>query len=250
MSKKIYCLVKIYDDEKHAKAFIDTGEMYCNTLKAFKKRADDNERGDRFEGASQWFQPKDIKLSLTLGNENGEVLYTISNVEQDLAGPVIAQPAIFDDFNVFCMCAITIEDFEESYSTEDEEKLVKEKINNSIAAQIKIDPQCQSFGDHAVVICNVERFIKTVVSHVEKNNMEIFHGLVEYFDHENSTVSFKDIEPIFRKQKTYSHQNEFRFVVNTDNKTKGPITIDVGPLNEFAFKYPLKDLNTDLEIKI
>jgi len=250
MSKKIYCLMKIYDDEEHAKAFINAGEMYCKTLKKFREIHDGNNRGDRFEGASHWFQAKDVKMSLTVRNKNEEVLNNLDIEESDLAGPIVTQPAIFDDFNLFCMYAIAIEDFEESYSTEDEKKLLKEKINRSIAEQITIDPLCQNFGDHAVVIHNVERFMETVVSHAKNNNIKIYYGSVEYFDHENFTGSFKGVEAIFKKQKTYKHQNEFRFAFNTNNKTQEAIKINVGPLNEFAFSGPLEDIITLLEIKI
>jgi hypothetical protein len=129
MSKKIYCLIKTYkrEDEKYAKAFVDAGEMYCQTLKKFKETDDGNARGDEFEGTSHWFQAKDTTMSFTVRNENDEVLNAINIGESDLAGPTVFQPVIFDGFNLFCMYAIAIEDFEERYSTEDEKKLLKEK---------------------------------------------------------------------------------------------------------------------------
>jgi hypothetical protein len=250
MSKKIYCLIKTYDCEEYAEAFINAGEMYCRTLKEFKETERDNDRGDEFEGTSHWFQAKDTKISLTVRNENDEVLNATDIGESDLAGPTVLQPVIFDGFNLFCMYAIVIEDFEESYSTEDEKKLLKEEINKSIADQIRIDPRYRSFGDHAVVIYKVEGFVETVVSHAKSNNMKICHGLVDYFDPERFTGSFKGVEAIFRKRKAYSHQNEFRFAFNTNNKTHGPITINVGPLNEFAFIGPLEDIVEQLKIEI
>jgi hypothetical protein len=250
MSKKIYCLIKAYDSEEHAKAFINTGEMHCRTLKKFKEIEDDNDRRDEFEGTSHWFQAKDIKMSFTVRNGNDEVLNTVDIGEPDLAGPTVFQPTIFDGFNLFCMYAVVIEDFEESYSTEDEKKPLKEKINRSIADQIRIDSRYQNFGDYAVVICNVERFIEAVESHAKNNNMKICHRLVEYFDPETFTGSFKGVEAIFRKRKTYKYQNEFRFAFNANNETHGPITLNVGPLNEFGFIGPLKDIIERLKIEI
>jgi hypothetical protein len=249
MSKKIYCLIKIYDIEEHAKAFINAGEMYCKTLKKFKEIEDGTNRGDRFEGASHWFQAKDIKMSLSI-SKNDEVLYSIDNVESDMAGPTVLQPTAFDDFNIFCMYAIIIEDFEERYSTEAEKKLLKERINKSIAKQIQIDSRCQYFGDHAVVIFQVERFIKTIISYAKNNNMKICHGLVEYFDDESFTGTLKGIDAIFRKRKSYEFQNEFRFAINTNNKTQQPLIIKVGALNEFAFIGPLKDIIERQKIEI
>jgi len=251
VSKRIYCLIKIFDSEEYAKAFLDTGEIFCRAFEEFKNIDDGNRRGDRFEGASQWFQPKDVKITLSARNKNDEILHTVNIEESDLAGPVISQPALFDGFNAFCMHAVAIEDFEESYSTEDQKNILKAKINRSIARQTKIDPQCEDdFGDYAVVIYRVERFIEAVVSHAEHNNRKIWHGLVEYFDPETFTGSFNGIEAIFRKSKTYSHQNEFRFVFKANNKTQGAIKFNVGPLNEIAFMGPLKDIISGLEIKI
>jgi len=203
MSKKIYCLIKTYTCEEHAKAFIDAGEMYCRTLKKFKEIEDEN-RGDEFEGTSHWFQAKEVKISLTVMNKSDEVLNTINLGESDLAAPTVFQPTIFDSFNLFCMYAIVIEDFAESYSTNDEKQFLKGKINRSISEQIQIDSRYQDFGDHAVVIWNVEKFIERVKSHARNNNMKICHGLVEYFDPETFTGSFKCVEAIFRKRKKYS----------------------------------------------
>ena len=148
------------------------------------------------------------------------------------------------------MYAIVIEDFEESYSTEDDKKLIVEKINRSIADQIRIDSRYQNLGDHAVVICNVERFIETVESYARNNNMKICHGLVEYFDPETFTGSFRGVEAIFRKRRTYKYQNEFRFAFNTNHKTQEPIKINAGPLNEFAFIGSLRNIIEQLKIKI
>lgn len=250
MGKKIYCLIKTYQTEEFANAFLNTGEMFCNTLEAFKKIEDDSARHDKYEGSSQWFQPKDVKVRLTVGSHNGGVLHSLNLGESDLAGPVISRPVIFDDLNLFCMYAVVIEDFEESYSTEDEKKLLNEKINRSIAAQVKIDPQYNEFGHYAVVIHKVEQFIQTVVLRAKHENMRICHGLVEYFDSATFSGSFNDVEAIFRKQNTYSYQNEFRFIFNANGKIREPIKLNVGPLNEFAFMGSLKDIISGLEIKI
>lgn len=250
MGKKIYCLIKTYQSEEHANAFLNTGEIYCNTLEEFKKIEDDTARCDKFEGTSQWFQPQDVKVSLSVKNENDEVLHKINIGESDLAGPIVSQPTIFDSLNLFCMYAVTIEDFEERYSTEDEKRLAVEKINKSIAAQVRIDPRFQDFGEYAVVVHKVEQFVQAVASYAKRNNMRACHGLVEYFDPDTFTGSFKGIEAIFRKRKAYSYQNEFRFVFNANSETRKPIKIKVGPLNDLARMGPLRDIISGLEIKI
>jgi hypothetical protein len=96
----------------------------------------------------------------------------------------------------------------------------------------------------------VERFIKAVESHAKNNNMKIYHGLVEYFDPETFTGSFKGVEAIFRKRKKYRYQNEFRFALNTSSETHETVTIKVGTLNEFAFIGPLRDIIERLKIEI
>ena len=88
MSRKIYCLIKAYDSEEYAKAFINTGEMYCKTLEEFNEINDDNERGDRFEGGlSLVFKRKTSRCHSRLEMGMTRVLNTVDIGSQDLAGP-------------------------------------------------------------------------------------------------------------------------------------------------------------------
>lgn len=51
MGSRIYLLVKIFEREEHADAFLEKGEMFCRTLGDFKKIEDDEARGACLRGS-------------------------------------------------------------------------------------------------------------------------------------------------------------------------------------------------------
>ena len=126
--QKIVLLIKVFDNEEYADAFIQTGEMFCKTIGQFKQIEGDVARGDRFEAPSDWYQPDRISLTISLNTPGGEE----KSFPIGLAGPLVIQCAAHDRLNVFCMYAVTVPDFEESYETEDERLRVVEKINSML----------------------------------------------------------------------------------------------------------------------
>lgn len=52
MGSRIYLLIKIFDKEEHADAFIQNGDMFCKTLGDFKKIEDSDVRGDAYEAVT------------------------------------------------------------------------------------------------------------------------------------------------------------------------------------------------------
>jgi hypothetical protein len=199
MANRIYLMIKIFDNEEHADAFISKGEMYCRTLGKFKEIEGDEHRGDKYEGVTDWHQADQIKLTISYRNENG-VEKTIPI--EDLAGPVIMQNTAYDRLNLFCMYAIKIEEFEEDYATEAERKVVIERINKSIAEQTKVNEKSFEMGGFAVMVYKVEDFIEKIMRYVFDNGHELSKGLIKYYDPETFHGSFEGIKSVFRKGST------------------------------------------------
>lgn len=246
MSKKIVLLVKVFDNEEYADAFIQTGEMFCKTIGQFKRIEGDVARGDQFEAPSDWHQPDRISLMFSFKTPDGE---ENSFPIEGLAGPLVMQHTVHDRLNAFCMYAVTVPDFEESYETEEERLCVAEKINSMLKVNATLSEEMLSLGDHAVLIIKVADFIDKVSKAAESEGYLSWRGLIDYFDSETFHGSFGEVESIFKKRNIYSYQKEFRFVFDS-SKPEGAKTLHVGSLDGIGFKLKTSEINSKLELKL
>lgn len=246
MAQKIVLLVKVFDKEEYADAFIRTGEMFCKTIGQFKQIEGDAARGDQFEAPSDWHQPDRMSLTISFKTPDGEEK---SFPIEGLAGPLVIQRTVHDRLNAFCMYAVTVPDFEESYETEEERLRVVEKINSMLKVNATLGEEMLSLGEHAVLIINVADFIDKVRRVAKSEGYSSWRGLVDYFDPETFHGSFGEVESVFKKRKIYSYQKEFRFVFDS-SKPDGAKKIHVGPLDGIAFKLKTSEINSKIELKI
>ncbi len=249
MEKTILLLIKIFkeEDERFADSFLENGEMYCQTLNAFKAIEDDNVRGDKYEGVTHWFQPEAVAITLSRTIDGSVFTHTIPS--NDFAAPITISTTAYDHHNIFCMYAISINGFRKSYESEDERKIVVAEINKEIKEQIKIDSETSKFGNHAIVIYKVAEFIDKIKAYVDLNKIKLHHKLVNYFDENSHNGIFYDIDAIFHKTQTYDFQNEYRFAfdINSDGLSK---VIKIGALKDLAIKTKLQDLEHHLSISL
>lgn len=215
MTQKIVLLVKVFDKEEYADAFIQTGEMFCKTIGQFKRIEDDVARGDQFEAPSDWHQPDRISLTFSFKTTDGEEK---SFPIEGLAGPLVMQRMAHDRLNAFCMYAVTVPDFEESYETEEERLLVVEKINSMLKVHARLGKEILSLGEHAVLIIKVTDFIDKVSKAAKSEGYSSRRGLVDYFDPDTFHGSFGEVESVFKKRNIYSYQKEFRFVFESSKR--------------------------------
>jgi len=246
MTQKIVLLVKVFDKEEYADAFIRTGEMFCKTIGQFKRIEGDVARCDQFEAPSDWHQPDRISLTLSFKKPDGEEK---SFPIEGLAGPLVMQSTAQDRLNAFCMYAVTVPDFEESYETEEERLHVIEKINSMLKIHATLGEEMLSLGEYAVIIIKVEDFIDKVSKAAKLEGYLSWRGLVDYFDPETFHGSFGEIESVFKKRNIYSYQKEFRFVFDS-NKPEEEKTLHAGPLNGIALKLKTREINSKLELKL
>lgn len=246
MSSRIYLLIKVFDKEKYADAFIQKGEMFCRTLGDFKKIEDDGVRGDAYEGVTDWHQPDQISLTISYKDEDG-VEHSLPI--EGLAGPVVMQNTGYDRLNLYCTYAVKAPEFEESYETEEERIRIVEKINSMLKDFSTLSEEVLSLGEFSVVVYQVEDFIDRVKQAVKSQNFACWNGAIKYYDPDTFHGSFKELEAVFRKRNIYAHQNEYRFAFGS-HEPEGAKTINVGSLNGIAFKIPTKEINDKVQIKL
>jgi len=246
MGSRIYLLIKIFEKEGHADAFVEKGEMFSRTLGDFKKIEGDEARGDAYEGVTDWHQPDKVSLVISYKDKDG---VDHSFPLKDLAGPVIMQNSGYERLNLYCMYAVKIPDFEESYETEEERVRAVEKINAMLKVHSTLSGEMMAMGKFAVVIYRVEDFISKVKLAAREQGYASWNGSVKYFDPDTFHGSFKEIESVFRKRNAYSYQNEYRFVFGS-HEQEGAKVIRVGSLEGIAIKIKTVEFNDKFEMKL
>jgi hypothetical protein len=246
MTSQIYMLIKVFDKEEYADAFIQKGELFCRTLGDFKNIDEEDRRGDRFEAVTDWHQPDQIKLTITYKDNDGvEKSFLI----EKLAGPLTIQNNGYDRLNLYCMYAVKAQEFEESYETEEERIAIVHKINSMLKERSTLSDEVLLLGEFAVVVYQVEEFIGRVKKAAKDKNFACWNGLIGYYDPDTFHGSFKEHESIFRKRNVYEHQNEYRFAFGS-HEAEGTKMMHIGSLDGIAIKIPTKDINEKIELKI
>jgi len=246
MSSRIYLLIKVFDKEEYADAFIQKGEMFCRTLGEFKKIEDSGVRGDAYEGVTDWHQPDQI--SLTISYKDGDGVEHSLPIE-GLAGPVVMQNTGYDRLNLYCTYAVKAPEFEESYETEEERIRIVEKINSMLKDFSTLSEEVLALGEFSVIVYQVEDFIDRVKQAVKSQNFACWNGAIKYYDPDIFHGSFKELEAVFRKRNIYAHQNEYSFAFGS-HEPEGARTINVGSLNGIDFKISTKEINNKVQIKL
>lgn len=246
MTKKILLLLKVFDKEEYADAFLQKGEMFCKTIGDFKRIEGDSARGDRFEAPSLWHQPDRVSLTISFTNPDGEVK---SFPVEGLAGPLVAQDLEHDRLNLFCMYAFTVPDFDEPYRNEEERQQAVERINSMLKVEAQLGEEMLSFGEFAVLITDVRAFFDRVKAAALSEGNGLWQGLVDYYDPETFHGSFEGLQAVFKKRNEYSYQKEFRFVFDL-SKPDGAKTLHAGSLEGMAIKLKTSEINTKLQLQL
>ena len=246
MSFRIYLLVKVFDKEEYADAFLQRGEMFCRTLGEFKRIEGDEARGDKYEGVTDWHQPDQVKLTISYKDQEG--IEHVIPIEK-LAGPLIIQNSHLDGYNLFCTYAVKIDISDKTYETREELAEAVQAINDGLGRQMAVHQQALSLGQHAVVIYKVEDFFERVERTVEALGVEHARGSVTYYDPDAFHGSFKGLQAAFRKRNSYAYQNEYRFLFDFPGEI-GAKVFQVGSLQDIAFKTTCGEINSLLQLKL
>jgi hypothetical protein len=167
---------------KNLRAFREQGLMHMKTMSYFAQQEANLARRDRLEGTSSMYQPFDI------GDFNIEspLLGKYHVDPKELAGPVVLSVNHEAERNIFCMFAIT------------------GPQETPLLNSANLD-----FGDSFVLVLNRQAFFDSIRKTAVRLGLKVEAGLIQYFD--EHTYSGKI--GAFRKSSQYSHQREFRMVV-------------------------------------
>jgi hypothetical protein len=199
-----------FSKEEYLKRFRNEGLLYMNTLQYFRDLESDSERGDAFEGDDWIYQPKDIEMTF---DDPDAGKYKV--VPGDLSGPARITLNRTLACNVYCMFAIT------------------GPVDGDL-----VDKRNYRLGDSFVLVLNTSEFLSRVSAAASKAGFAGRYGLVQYYDPQEYTG---DIGP-FRKRKEFSHQREFRLVMQPSPGI--PVELSVGSLVDITSEvWPASQVN-------
>jgi hypothetical protein len=198
----------------HLAAFRREGLLYMNSLRHFAKLEGDAARSDRFEGADEIHQPRDI-VSLQIGGDDGRPALEL---KPHLAGPFsFARSA--PSWNVFCMHGM---------------RVVTDPL---------VDERNFRFGDSFVIVLDTAAFIERFRDEAKARGLQPEWRPVEYF---NAAEHSGDVGP-FRKSHAFDYQREFRLALWPGEP--GPITLRLGDLTDLTSPVlPLAEINKIVRI--
>lgn len=122
------------------------------------------------------------------------------------------------------------------------------KIQGESEGQIKINKRLLEFGDHMFLIRNAPAF-SSRISNAIKGNPHVYgskyfqggHGVVEYVDTNKKSGHIG----LFRKDKAYAWQNEFRFCFGVEDEglnNKGAYELQIGDISDISSIVPVQPI--------
>ncbi|MDH2581032.1 hypothetical protein QDT40_04245 [Acinetobacter baumannii] len=225
----IMMLARVFSKEEYAKDFINNGKFRLNTLNFFKGYEEEhaNNIGDVYEGIRyRATAEQEVKVTIEYNGKREEI-----EVQE-----VYSHDNYVLNNNVFCLYAPSV-DIEKKYTLEAMREIVA------------FQEDAKKLGDYLVIITNPDEFFERVRKTILKLGYTLKRGLVEYVDFNNPV--HVPIEKIgFVKSDEFSHQKEYRLMVDDGRNIDEYIELQIGPLNDIAFLIPTKDFNQSLNFEI
>lgn len=232
--KIISVFVRFFQNESYRDDFL-RGALYMNRLSFFKAyyEQDGCNVGDMHEGTSSWYQPG--TFSLTIRNEEtGE-----EHLIEGFAAPMVMELNRHSDYHVYCMSAI--------YG----DSALRFETLEELKSHMMLDVDKGDLGDFCAIVPAKEFMVRAgraLQIEADVGNV-VGHGLVEYFDPDTFSGSFKGDEAILRKKNGFSHQKEFRIFVYDGTSGSAARSISVGDISDIAYCCHKKDLHKALVLK-
>ena len=200
----LMCLIKFSKKKSHLENLINSGEIFFNKVQDYAE-SNEPERGDSNEGAIWLENAQFMNIRAdhsTLGTFN-------LKPQKNTSGKITQYDFYYLSHSLY---AITSDVFSESDIFQISEKM-------------------KEFGEYALMIKQPYEFLNAIVSELKRQKIQYEIKPIEYQD--LSKEGKFDITP-FVKDKEFSHQNEYRIIIeNRDNKTK---SIRIGSIADYCIQ--------------
>lgn len=210
-----------FQSEDRIKCFRE-GHLYAKTLGYYRKLEEetgDEEIGDGYEA---------------MIHVNEAIIRIPETGEEQVLNDELIKTSHSDD-HVFCMFGIypQLETF--AFSEKQKEKML-------------------SFGDTALIILDSDEFINRVIKTAERNGLKAYFNGVKYYDPSyDSANMIVDLmkgmwNVAFWKRKSYTYQQEARFVFVSDKPGEDHVILDIGDITDITEVVPARQvLNVTVE---
>ena len=228
-------LVKLFKKHEHAREFLN-GTLHCNRIKYFRDKFDD------MEGVA--LIPTD-KAVFKLSDANGKHLFTMN--PEDFAGPIKFDSERVKNCNAFCMFSI---------SNDNPDSFVQEK--NGTITKYTIPPRLtENFGEHAIAVYAPIQFFERIhMAAKQKNLPTLTRGFVRYYNADKPPFEMHlamDFEQALKtalyKDEKFSHEREYRFLIETGTIGDNAEKIEIGDINDIAMYIKSSDLILTRELQ-
>jgi hypothetical protein len=198
------CLIK-FGSRENVESLAAKGKVHMETWEYFHKIEKDKARFDRDEGLLHLRQASNTQIYFQQETKWKQI--------QGLTGQITIHQNNLDDYNLFCMFALTEESFRHL-----------------------TDPRISELGGWAAVVLKCDEFLARLGESLKKRNWSFSHGLVEYINRASYTG---EVGP-FKKLSCFAYQNEFR--VRTNTQLKHCEDIYLGDLSSIISIVPCEEI--------
>ncbi|MGL1902533.1 MAG: hypothetical protein OCC49_10385 [Fibrobacterales bacterium] len=212
MKKYIITLIK-FGERKYMEDFKNEGKMFFQRLRKYC-HMENREQGDTNEGLTHVYQPD--KITLTVNGIEVSEIQGVVKVDETGRNPLI-----------HCMYTLNSDHYIDYQKSID-----------------LIDKKCCDFGDTALVITNLKEFHSRFKDACEQRSFGAKCKTVKYVDPE----SYHGEMGAFRKFDNFSHQNEFRFLLDASIQEES-YTLELGSIEDISMMVPVGELNGMIKFK-
>ena len=165
-------MVKMYTKQEYAEKLID-GKLYAARLGSFKTLKNDEERGDKYEGAAI-INKNSMILNVWPVNLGHDITQRAVLNAKNVVGPFRFLLKHFDHLNIFSLSLFHFDDLNPFVSENKQTRTIHMQLPDTVL----------KLGNYAVVIANIPEFLKRVREAASLNNYSICFAPVEYYDPE------------------------------------------------------------------
>ncbi len=228
MSIAIFAFIKIDNNLSHLE-FFQEGRLFMRTLRYFKNYEDKclHGRGDKLEGSIGVFQPSQVKLEL-----NGIPLNSFQFQDQ-----IIVHSESLLEKHTFCLIT--------SYINDESPMISDEKSKH-----FKLDSKNYKFGGWLLIIRDPQEFLNRVKQSFKQQHIIYRIGMVKYYNFVETNTMFDDIETGFQKPFEFSHQNEFRILIDSPIIDEQCIIVKIPSIKDISLIIKTDELNDHLHLNM